>query len=183
MKRIREHLRERLRGATLRQAAVYGFTDGLDFTARVLLRGVQAVREVPWHLRKIAVRLSNARYRATRPLRTVTGRLGNWRRRRFAETGKGYRAERATRRLRSSVPVYRDRVNPATGRPRRDDARIYAARDRDHARLREGRASWEKNYAALERHAAAWEHGSDAYRHVPPGAYASVAPRSRVRSR
>lgn len=146
MSQIRAHLRERLRGATLRQAAVYGFTDGRDLTARALLRSGQTVREVPWHLRKIAVRLSDARYRATRvagrPFRAVTRRafpegVGNWRRRRFAETGKGYRAERATRRLRSSAPVYRDRVNPATGRARRDDAELYRRRDAALARMRE----------------------------------------------
>ena len=63
--------------------------------------------------------------------------VGNWRRRRFLETGKGFRAERATRRLRSSLPAYRDRINPATGRPRRDDAALYRSRDEGFARMRE----------------------------------------------
>jgi hypothetical protein len=63
--------------------------------------------------------------------------VGNWRRRRFLETGRGFRAERATRRARSSLPVYRNRINPGTGRPRRDDVRVYAARDRGFARMRE----------------------------------------------
>lgn len=94
-----------------------------------------------WYLSKAAVPVRNAAYRATRPLRTVTGRAGNWRRRRFLETGKGFAAERATRGLRSSLPVYRDRINPATGRPRRDDAEVYRRRDVQLARMREDRAS------------------------------------------
>jgi hypothetical protein len=93
--------------------------------------------ETAWRFRKAAVRLSNARYRATRPYRTVAGRAGNWRRRRFVETGKGYALDRATRSMRSSLPVYRDRVNPATGRPRRDDAEVYRRRDAALARMRE----------------------------------------------
>jgi hypothetical protein len=95
--------------------------------------------ESGWRFRKAAVRLSDARYRAARPLRTVTGRARNWRRRRFLETGKGYALERATRRVRSSLPVYRDRVNPATGRQRRDDAEIYRRRDSAFATMRERR--------------------------------------------
>jgi hypothetical protein len=89
--------------------------------------------------RTLATRISDAHYRATRPLRTVTGQVGNWRRRRFAETGKGYAVERATRGVRSSLPVYRDRVNPATGRPRSDDAELYRRRDAALARMRERR--------------------------------------------
>ena len=93
--------------------------------------------EIGWRFRKAAVRLSNARYRATRPYRTVAGRAGNWRRRRFLETGKGYVLDRATRGVRSSLPLYRNRINPATGRPRRDDAEVYRRRDAALARMRE----------------------------------------------
>ena len=89
--------------------------------------------------RTLAVRLSDARYRATRPYRTVAGQVGNWRRRRFLETGKGYAAERATRGVRSSLPVYRNTINPATGRPRADDAEIYRRRDAALATMRERR--------------------------------------------
>lgn len=78
-------------------------------------------------------------YGFTRPLRTVSGRVGNRRRRRFLETGKGYAAERATRGVRSALPVYRDRINPGTGRPRRDDAEIYRRRDAALATMRERR--------------------------------------------
>ena len=63
--------------------------------------------------------------------------VGNWRRRRFIETGRGFVLERATRRARSSLPVYRDRINPGTGRPRRDDAGLYRSRDEGFARMRE----------------------------------------------
>jgi len=92
-----------------------------------------------WNVRKAAVRLSNARYRAARPLRTLTGRAGNWRRRRFLETGRGFALERATRGVRSSLPVYRDRINPATGRPRADDREVYRRRDAALTRMREDR--------------------------------------------
>jgi hypothetical protein len=87
--------------------------------------------------RTIGVRLSDARYHATRPLRTVTGSVRNWRNRRFVQTGKGFALERATRQVRSSLPVLRDRINPATGRPRRDDVELYRRRDAAFARMRE----------------------------------------------
>jgi hypothetical protein len=87
--------------------------------------------------RTIGVRLSDARYYATRPLRTVTGSVRNWRNRRFVQTGKGFALERATRQVRSSLPVLRDRINPATGRPRRDDVELYRRRDAAFARMRE----------------------------------------------
>ena len=73
-----------------------------------------------------------------RPLKRIFPEgVGNWRRRRFLETGRGFRAERATRRARSSLPVYRNRITPATGRPRRDDAALYRSRDEGFARMRE----------------------------------------------
>jgi hypothetical protein len=101
-------------------------------------------------IRTLGTRLSDARYRATRPLRTVTGRVGNYRRRRFAETGKGYAMERATRGVRSSLPVYRDRINPATGRPRRDDAEIFRRRDAALATMRERRIPPSPNVRAQD---------------------------------
>jgi hypothetical protein len=92
-----------------------------------------------WRASVLSVHVSNARHRATRPLRTASGSLRNWRNRRFLETGKGFRVERATRGLRSSLPVYRNRINRATGRPRRDDAEVYRRRDEAFARMRERR--------------------------------------------
>lgn len=90
--------------------------------------------------------------------------VGNYRRRRFAETGKGFVAERATRRLRSSLPLYRDRVNPATGHPRADDREVYGRRDEALSRMRLDRLTQEQ---ARRLRATAWEHGPDAYRSGP----------------
>jgi hypothetical protein len=96
--------------------------------------------------------------------------VGNWRRRRFLQTGKGFVAERATRRLRSSLPIYRNRINPATGRPRRDDVMIYVKRDEGLGRLREQRPAG--------RDPEAWERSGDAFRSAPAEHYRSVTPRS-----
>lgn len=93
--------------------------------------------DAPWYWHKATLPVRNGLYRAGRPYRTVTGNVGNYRRRRFAETGKGFRAERATRGLRSSLPVYRKRINPATGRPRADDREVYGRRDAAMKRMRE----------------------------------------------
>jgi hypothetical protein len=101
-------------------------------------------------IRTLGTRLSDARYRAARPLRTLAGRVGNWRRRRFLETGKGYAVERATRGARSSLPVWRDRINPATGRPRRDDAEIFRRRDAALATMRERRIPVTPNVRAQD---------------------------------
>ena len=131
------------------------------------------LRDSRWYLANAAVRVSNARYRATRPLRSAAGEARNRRNRRFLETGKGHRAERATRAVRSSVPVYRDRINPATGRPRRDDREIYRRRDEQFARMRAAGAF------TVPRGQEAWEHGPDAYRAIP----ARAQQRSRGRSR
>jgi hypothetical protein len=117
--------------------------------------------------RPLGVRLSDARFRATRPLRTVTGRVGNWRNRRFVQTGKGFVLERATRPLRSSLPVYRSRINPATGRPRADDAEIFRRRDAALARMRQRGIPLTPAVRAQDYAPRAWEHGPDAYRSGP----------------
>ncbi len=145
--------------------------------------------DFPWHLRKAGVRVSNGAYRLTRPYRTLRGEVRNRRNRRFLETGKGFAFERAMRPVRSSLPVYRDRTNPATGRPRRDDRMMGAAADRSAARWRETRSQL-RDFdccAGQGHHAApqpeAWERSPDAYRHAPAENYRSAAPRSRARSR
>lgn len=73
--------------------------------------------------------------------RILAGRVGNWhrarRRLKTLRTGKGFAFERATRGVRSSLPIYRNRVNPATGRPRRDDREVYQRKDAAFARLRD----------------------------------------------
>jgi hypothetical protein len=95
------------------------------------------LHDAPWYARKATVPLRNAACRATHPIRSARGSYRNYRNRRFLETGKGFWVERHTRRLRSSLPVYRDRINPATGRARRDDAEIGRRADAAAARLRE----------------------------------------------
>jgi hypothetical protein len=84
--------------------------------------------------------------------------VGNYRRRRFLQTGKGFWVERHTRGLRSSLPVYRNRINRATGRPRADDAEIYGRRD---ARLASARMGGKFDPSR------AWENSADAYRNTP----------------
>jgi hypothetical protein len=130
------------------------------------------LHDAPWYLHKATVPVRNAAYRATRPLRTVQGRVGNWRRARFVRTGKGYWLERATRGVRSKLPVYRDRVNPATGRPRRDDAEIYGRRDKRLAHARQG-GTFDPSRA--------WEHSPDAYRAGPSVSRQQAADRAEVR--
>ena len=95
------------------------------------------VHDSGWYLHKATVPVRNAAYRATRPVRSARGQYRNYRNQRFLQTGKGFWVERHTRRLRSSLPVYRDRINPATGRPRRDDTELYRRMDASAARMRE----------------------------------------------
>ena len=71
-------------------------------------------------------------------------RARNWLNRRAIKRGKSPLPERLARPVRSSVPVYRNRVNRATGRPHRDDRRLGRAKDRSLAqrasRGRQGRS-------------------------------------------
>jgi hypothetical protein len=71
-------------------------------------------------------------------------RYRNWLNRRAVTRGKSPLPERLTRPLRSSAPVYRNRVNRATGRPHRDDRELGKSMDRSLAartgRLRERRS-------------------------------------------
>lgn len=57
-------------------------------------------------------------------------RFWNWRNRRAVSRGRRDAVARAGDGVRSAVPVYRDRVNPATGRPHRDDAWLGRRADR-----------------------------------------------------
>lgn len=65
-------------------------------------------------------------------------RYRNWLNRRAWERGKVPLPDRATRRF-SSLPVYRNRVNPATGRPRHDDRQLGRTQDRAMAWAKEAR--------------------------------------------
>jgi hypothetical protein len=116
------------------------------------------VHDSGWYVRKATLPVRNGLYRATDPLRSARGNLRNYRNRRFLQTGKGFWVERHTRRLRSSLPVYRNRINRATGRPRRDDDEIYGRRDMRLAHARQG-GTFDPSRA--------WERSPDAYRSAP----------------
>jgi len=62
-------------------------------------------------------------------------RISNWRNRRTIDRGRRPRTTQAADVVRSRVPVYQDRVNPATGRPHRDDALLGRTSDRSLARM------------------------------------------------
>jgi hypothetical protein len=66
-------------------------------------------------------------------------RLSNWRNRRTIERGRRPRITQAADAARSSLPVYRDRINRATGRPHRDDAQLGRTSDRSLARMAQQR--------------------------------------------
>jgi len=113
------------------------------------------LHDAPWYAHRATLPVRNAAYRATDPIRSARGQYRNHRNRRFLQTGKGFWLERHTRGLRSSLPVYRNRINPGTGRPRRDDAEIYGRRDMRLAHARQG-GTFDPSRA--------WEHSPDAYR-------------------
>jgi hypothetical protein len=64
-------------------------------------------------------------------------RFRNWRNARDRARGRRDIAARAGDQVRSRTPVLRDRVNPATGRKHRDDARLGRGMDESPARFRE----------------------------------------------
>jgi hypothetical protein len=132
----------------------YTLTSGCTPVSRALLRSIDTLHDAPWYLHKATVPVRNAAYRATDPMRSARGNLRNYRNRRFLETGKGFWVERHTRGLRSSLPVYKNRINPATGRPRADDAEIYGRRDKRLAHARQG-GTFDPSRA--------WERSPDAY--------------------
>lgn len=81
----------------------------------------------------------DGRYRLTLRSRIKYGplatRISNWRNRRTIERGRRPRTTQAADQVRSRAPLYRDRVNPATGRPHRDDALLGRTSDRALARM------------------------------------------------
>jgi hypothetical protein len=72
------------------------------------------------------------------PTRT---RISNWRNTRTIRRGRVPYWQRGTAELKSRAPGYRDRVNPATGRPHRDDARLRRTGDAGLARMRARRGA------------------------------------------
>ncbi len=94
-----------------------------------------------WRLGNGRVRASNAWYRiAGRPVQGRRQRVGNWRNGRAIARGRRDVVARAGDQVRSRMPVVRNRVNPATGRPHRDDAWMGRLSDRSLARMKAGRA-------------------------------------------
>lgn len=101
---------------------------------------------IRWRLANARVRASNAWYRAAG--RLVQGwrqQFRNWRNARAIARGRRDAAARAGDAIRSRTPLLRGRVNPATGRPHRDDARLGRLSDQSLARLRRDARSAEAN--------------------------------------
>ena len=104
---------------------------------------------------KLRERAANARYIARHPVKMVrysetNTRWHNWRNGAAIERGRAPRLDGAIAAVTSRTPVVRDRINPATGRRRRDDAmmhrsgsdglaRMKATRDREAGRAPVGR--------------------------------------------
>jgi hypothetical protein len=98
------------------------------------------LHDAPWYLHKATLPVRNGLYRASRPLRTARATLRNNRNRRTVARGRRPFLERTGSRIGSRMPLYRARINPATGRPHRDDARIGRVTDRSLLRLRDAHA-------------------------------------------
>jgi hypothetical protein len=63
----------------------------------------------------------------------------NWLSRRARDRGKVPLPDRVTRTIGARTPVVRDRINPGTGRPRRDDIELTRSQGRALAQFREKR--------------------------------------------
>jgi hypothetical protein len=139
---------------------------------------------------KVRERAANARYIARHPVKMVrysatNTRWHNWRNGAAIERGRAPRLDGAVAAVTSRAPVVRDRVNPATGRKRRDDAMMHRSRNEGLARSKALNTRITAAESALERQRqepararryaqergpavprqAAWESGPDAYRH------------------
>jgi hypothetical protein len=109
------------------------------------------ISDVPVHARiaanRIHVRASNAWHRAAgHRIQGARGRLANARAVRARQRGRRDLPRRAADNIRSSVPAYRNRVDPSTGRPNRDSRQIGRTIDESLARMapqrrRDARAS------------------------------------------
>ena len=84
-----------------------------------------------YYLPEARTRASNAWYRAAgRRIQGARQGYRNWLNGRAWTRGKAPLPDRVSRAAGSRTPVYRNRVNPATGRPRRDDRTRERARGR-----------------------------------------------------
>lgn len=101
--------------------------------------------DLRWRAANGRTHVSNAWYRAAgRRISGTRQQYRNWLNTRARARGKRPLPDRAARAAGSRVPVYRNRISPATGRPRRDEAHM----DRAFSRLkvpRSERAAWERS--------------------------------------
>ena len=107
---------------------------------------------------KVRERAANARYIARHPVKMVrysatSTRWHNWRNGAAIERGRAPRLNGAIAAVTSRTPVVRDRINPATGRCRRDDAMMHRSGSDGLARTKAARerdpqwwppAAWER---------------------------------------
>ena len=97
-------------------------------------------------------RVSNAWHRlAGRRIAGARTRVSNWRNRHAIARGRRDAPARAADAVRSRTPVVRDRVNRATGRQHRDDARLGRLSDESLARSQEPRS--ERRYMRMNERA------------------------------
>lgn len=90
-----------------------------------------------YYLPAARTRVSNAWHRAAgRHVQGGRARFWNWRSQKAFARGRRDIPARAADQVRSRVPVYRDRVNPATGRRHRDDVRLGRGMDQGLAAFR-----------------------------------------------
>lgn len=100
------------------------------------------ISDIPYHYRKQRTRISNAWYRlAGQRIRGWRTGISNWRNQRILDRGRRSRITQAADQVRSRMPVYRNRVNRATGHPHRDDVSTGRVVDASLARLAPGCAA------------------------------------------
>lgn len=98
------------------------------------------VHDLRWRAANGRVKASNAWYRAAgRRISGARQEASNRKNRKTIERGKAPRRDRVASEVQSRTPVYRNRVNPATGRPHRDDGQLHKTRDESLARMRQHR--------------------------------------------
>jgi len=114
-------------------------------TARIAARDARAsLRDrsasLRWRLADGRTHASNAWYRAAgRRISGARTGISNARNRRAIDRGRASRIDGAIAAVTSRTPVVRGRINPATGRKRRDDAMMHRTRNEGLSRMKEHR--------------------------------------------
>lgn len=111
-----------------------------------------------WRAANGRVHASNAWYRAVgRRIQGARGQLANTRAARAHQRGRRDLPRRTADTLRSSLPVVRNRIDPATGHPNRDSRHLGRTTDASLARMKATRerdpqwwppAAWERTQQA-----------------------------------